>query len=184
MAFCTNCGSETATAFCPNCGTGNNLVENANVATSLDANVISSAQPVANVTPPAGIKAPKNKVLLIAIPLAIIGAIMIAVFLAAPKNPFPNALDACGISEDDSYIYLGDEGKTLLMNGDGKETYGADSTDVWCVLEALNVPESTVAQMEKTSSLMGVVSDSWDGITADWTYHPDDGFDVVLKFEN
>lgn len=183
MAFCTNCGTESNSAFCPNCGNGNSLVDAQSNADNPALKIVSTTNTGLSGASPLGARKPINKFVFIAIPLVLVAAIALIFVLSAPKNPFPKALEACGISEDESYIYLGDEGKTLLMDGEGESSAGANSADVWCVLQELNVPESTVAQMEKTSSLMGVVSDSWDGISADWTYHPDNGFDVVLKFE-
>ena len=179
MAFCTNCGQESATAFCSNCG---NKISSE---VSSQETVSVSVKPVFDqkIAAPAP-AASQKKALYIAIPIAIAAVVILLVVLAAPRNPFPSALDACGISDGNSYIYIGDNGKTLLMDGEGEASAGAPSADVWCVLQELNVPDSTVARMEKTSSLMGVVSDSWDGISADWSYHPDNGFDVVLKFEN
>jgi hypothetical protein len=183
MAFCTNCGHESETTFCSNCGT--KISTTNSVPNSSQDSVLVSVNPLGEqqVSAPAS-AASQKKALYIAIPVAIAAIVILLVVLAAPKNPFPSAIDACGISDGDTYIYIGDNGKTLLMDGEGETSAGATSSDVWCVLQELNVPESTVAQMEKTSSLMGVVSDSWDGISADWSYHPDNGFDVVLKFEN
>lgn len=179
MAFCTNCGQESETAFCSNCG----KKISADVSSQEAVNV--SVHPVSehSIAVPAA-AASQKKALYIAISVAIAAVVILLVVLAAPKNPFPSAIDACGISDADSYIYIGDNGKTLLMDGEGDDSAGAPSADVWCVLQELNVPESTISQMERTTSLMGVVSDSWDGISADWSYHPDNGFDVVLKFEN
>lgn len=183
MAFCTNCGQESETSFCSNCGT--KISTTASSSEQNQDSVLVSVSPVGQqqISVPVS-AASQKKALYIAIPIAIAAVVILLVVLAAPKNPFPSALDACGISDGDSYIYIGDNGKTLLMDGEGETSVGAPTTDVWCVLQELNVPESTVARMEKTSSLMGVVSDDWDGISAEWSYHPDNGFDVVLKFEN
>lgn len=183
MAFCTNCGQESSTAFCSHCGTKISDQSAQAPSSQEPVNVTVNANSSPQISLPVG-AASQKKALYIAVPVAIVAVIILIFVLAAPKNPFPSALDACGISDDDSYIYIGDSGKSLLMDGEGETSYGAPSSDVWCVLEALDVPESTVAQMEKTSSLMGVVSDSWDGISAEWTYHPDNGFDVVLTFDN
>lgn len=179
MAFCTNCGQESEAAFCSNCGKEISSSVSSQAAVSVSVTPM-SAQTIS--APAAAVS--QKKALYIAIPVAIVAVVILLFVLAAPKNPFPSAIDACGVSDGNSYIYIGDNGKTLLMDGEGEESAGAPSADVWCVLQELNVPDSTVARMEKTSSLMGVVSDSWDGISADWSYHPDNGFDVVLKFEN
>lgn len=178
MAFCTNCGQESETAFCSNCGTKIST----DASSQADMNVSVNPVPQQPISVSQAAKSQKRSIY-IAVAVAIVAVVILLLAFATPKNPFPSALDACGISEEDSYIYIGDNGKSLLMDGEGETSAGASSADVWCVLEALDVPESTVAQMEKTSSLMGVVSDSWDGISAEWTYHPDNGFDIVLEFE-
>lgn len=49
-----------------------------------------------------------------------------------------------------------------------------------CVLEALDAPEYVNEQMGSTRPLDGRQSTSWDGYTAEWTYHPDDGLDVLF----
>jgi hypothetical protein len=35
--------------------------------------------------------------------------------------------------------------------------------------------------MENTSSLKGVQDADWDGLHAEWSYHPDNGFDVSIS---
>jgi hypothetical protein len=182
MAFCTNCGNQSDTNFCPHCGTNNNTEKplpgtNSSAIVSPDENV--NSVPISEAP---GKKNNLQLILVIGMPAAVI-VIVLAFLLFGPKtSPFPAALEACVIF-DDEYIYVADDGNTLLMDGEGEETWGASSSDIWCVLDELNVPDSVVAKMEGTNSLQGVVSDSWDGIEAEWTYHPDDGFDVVLTLE-
>jgi hypothetical protein len=36
-------------------------------------------------------------------------------------------------------------------------------------------------QMKKTRALDGTQSASWDAIEATWSYHPDNGFDIILE---
>lgn len=183
MAFCTNCGQESNTAFCSNCGTGIGSASSAESTPQVDLSIqpISEKAPLTN-TPKPQVTAQKLA-LFVGLPLAAIALVVVFFVVSAASSPFPEAIKTCGIAEDDSYIYIADDGDSLLMDGEGDESLGAYSEDIWCVLSALNVPESAVAKMEKTSSLMGVVTDSWDGINAEWTYHPDNGFDIVLKLD-
>ena len=41
-------------------------------------------------------------------------------------------------------------------------------------------PTTVIAQMDSTRALDGTRDATWDGMTATWTYHPDDGLDVIL----
>lgn len=92
-------------------------------------------------------------------------------------------MEACGIVPENTYFTLGDGDKSLIIDGDGDEDYGAPLTDTVCVLDALDVTDAVLEKMNSTSALMGVVSASWNGITAEWTYHPDNGFDIILTVE-
>ena len=182
MAFCTNCGKQADTAFCPHCGTNNSSESNVSAA---NAPAVASPDITINSVSAQQAKGKKNNLVLIlalGIPGAFVAIILIFFFFGPKGSPFPAALEACGIY-DDEYIYVADDGNTLLMDGDGEESWGEDTSDISCVLNELDVPDSVVAKMDGTNSLQGVVSDSWDGIEAEWTYHPDDGFDVVLTLE-
>lgn len=49
-----------------------------------------------------------------------------------------------------------------------------------CMLDQLNAPTYVVDQMLETRSLDGRQSTSWgEGVTAEWSYHPDNGLDVL-----
>lgn len=184
MAFCTNCGQESDTAFCAHCGTAISATAT-NRETNDSQTDNATSQPAESEAKVGKSKlSPKKLALFIGIPVVVLIVIITVVLSTAKKNPFPEALSACDIVDDEaeSYIYTADDGESLLMDGEGEETWGAPSSDIWCVLDELNVPESTVSKMENTSSMMGVVSDEWDGISAEWTYHPDDGFDLVLEY--
>jgi hypothetical protein len=87
------------------------------------------------------------------------------------------AADRCrvgGVGDDGSSLELDMEGDDL---GSGDLTY----TEVACVLNDLDVPDSVVSKMDSTRSLDGRVTEDWNGIEATWTYHPDDGLDVILE---
>lgn len=77
---------------------------------------------------------------------------------------------------------LGDSGSTLIldMRGDD-EAAGLRIASVSCALYGLEVSDAIIARMESTTSLQGVQRGSWgDGIHARWTYHPDNGLDIIL----
>jgi hypothetical protein len=52
---------------------------------------------------------------------------------------------------------------------------------VTCVIKALDTPAFVVAEMDKTRALDGRQSQSWGSFEASWTYHPDDGLDIIVR---
>jgi len=76
---------------------------------------------------------------------------------------------------------VSDEGKSITIDGYGEDDYsGADLYDTVCVLDAIKTPEYVISNMETTNSLMGRQSATFDGIDISWSYHPDNGLDIVV----
>jgi hypothetical protein len=76
---------------------------------------------------------------------------------------------------------VGDDGATLTLDGKGaEESTGLDITQIACVLFALKTPDAVVAQIDGTRSLDGRQSATWGDVSASWTYHPDNGLDMIL----
>ena len=98
----------------------------------------------------------------------------------APSAALTEAVSSCGVG-DTIGIELGDEGQSLTMDSEGKETYGADFADITCVLEAIGVPDSVSSRMNATRSLDGRLTAEWDEFAASWSYHPDSGMNVVIE---
>jgi hypothetical protein len=93
---------------------------------------------------------------------------------------FQDAKNACGASE--AGLQVTDGGTTLIFDGYGSEDYaGAQSTVLSCVLLQLHTPDAVISHMSSTSALNGRQEDSWEGFTASWTYHPDNGLDVIIR---
>lgn len=173
--YCTNCGSETTGAFCTSCGT--------KVSDTSASGAVETGGAVAEPTesPMAAEKSTKKKLTFLFLGVGLVAIVAIAAFSAAAnKSPFPAALKACEITAEDPFFSLGDGDKSLSIDGDGDSDLGAPTSDIGCVLAELNVSDAVLEQMSNTSALMGVVSGSWDKITAEWTYHPDNGFDIIL----
>jgi hypothetical protein len=81
---------------------------------------------------------------------------------------------------------VGDDGSSLELDMEGDD-YGSGElsfTNVACALEELDIPDSVMSKMDSTRSLDGRVTEDWDGIEATWTYHPDDGLDVILELQD
>ncbi|BDQ00958.1 hypothetical protein AKACHI_12940 [Aquiluna sp. KACHI24] len=82
-----------------------------------------------------------------------------------------------------SRAYLQDGGKTLQLDGYGLGWSSIDLTDRdWsCVVRALNIPGSVQNKIGQTRALDGMVSATFGGIEAFWTYHPDNGLDITFS---
>lgn len=75
-----------------------------------------------------------------------------------------------------------DDGDTLILDTKGKEdSDGLSTEDVACVLNSLDVPDAVLQHIDTTRALDGQQTDSWSGVDARWTYHPDDGLDITLR---
>jgi hypothetical protein len=80
---------------------------------------------------------------------------------------------------------LADNDHTLIvdMAGDDPGTGTATIDDILCVLAELDAPQAILAQMEATRALDGMQSATWSTYNAKWTYHPNDGLDLIITTE-
>lgn len=80
---------------------------------------------------------------------------------------------------------LMDDGASLMLDGEGEDDLvsaaGKLSIDqLGCALIELETPESTITKMSQTRALDGMQSDADENFEYTWTYHPDDGLDVII----
>lgn len=121
--------------------------------------------------------------------IALLGAFLLLVSVTGCGSPTPppfllfeKAYDTCGTP---SGITVSDGGTTITIDGNGEyQTYGADIYDIACVLSEVNTPSYITSSMDTTNSLMGRQTASFDGIDVSWSYHPDNGLDIVLHKNN
>ena len=130
---------------------------------------------------------PRGRWAAIAIPLGVAAVALLAgppIIRAAQDAMTPRlekAADACNLM---TLLIVGDEGKTLTLTTAGKSGKSASYTDikdVACVLTELEVPSYVISHIDSTRALDGQQTDEWDGISARWTYHPEDGLHLVLR---
>jgi hypothetical protein len=103
--------------------------------------------------------------------------------ISLDSTRFELAYEACGgATALEPYLQVADEGTSIVIDGPSDESAGLTDaiTGTFCVLEELEVPTFVTTQIENTTSLMGRQEASWDGIEASWSYHPDNGLDLVL----
>lgn len=91
----------------------------------------------------------------------------------------PDAVKSCGLTAS----IVQDGGTSAFLDNEGDD-YGSGDlsvSDLVCVLTALDTPDAVINHMSNTRSLDGTQSDTWNDFSATWTYHPDDGLDVIIK---
>ncbi|WP_432899596.1 hypothetical protein ACQP1S_24395 [Micromonospora matsumotoense] len=94
------------------------------------------------------------------------------------KSKLVLATDKCSVASVDARI--GDGGNSLTLNGGGKEDSGLAYTDIVCILNELGTPDHVLSEMDSTRALDGKQSAQWGEVRASWTYHPDQGLDLIL----
>jgi hypothetical protein len=99
------------------------------------------------------------------------------------KSLFAEAKKKCGSSLA-SDAELGDEGRTLTLHGDGKESSGLSYVALECYWSELGLPDSAKAEFGATRALDGRLTGEWGDIHASWSYHPNSGLQMVLTLAN
>lgn len=103
---------------------------------------------------------------------------------AAPEESGPSlagAVEICGLSDS----ALMDEGASLMLDGRGEDDRAStpgklDVEELACALVALEVSEATISKMSSTRALDGMQSASDKNFEYTWTYHPDNGLDIIV----
>ena len=123
------------------------------------------------------------------IPIVVISTAVIAVVVAAATagrdivgtpvpstTPLQAAHDHCMVGD------VVDSGHTLVidMRGEDLGSGSLSASEVGCLLDYLDTPDSVTTQMNSTRALDGMRDASWAGLNATWTYHPDDGLDIII----
>ena len=90
------------------------------------------------------------------------------------------SLEDADEAADSPYVDLEDDGASLFIDSEGEDAIGASIDDAVLALMALDVPDSVLNRMENTRALDGTQEATWGDFTAIWTYHPDDGLDIVI----
>lgn len=179
-SFCRNCGQALAAgdAFCPKCGTPRGVAG-------------ATPQPVAapvNTAASQPVKAKKKKTLAIIVAvLALVAIVVGAVAVnAKPKAPdFQAPYDEyCSspwakVASDGSYLAIDTNPSDTES---GKYTYLLDANQaIEDINKALGFKESLLEEMNHTNSLMGVRTETDNGVKVTWRYHPDNGLEVTYS---
>lgn len=87
------------------------------------------------------------------------------------------AFNACKSEDDAHTMQLGDGGRTIIVDTRNEYT---STQGVECVWSELKTPQSIVANVGATTAMMGEQSAQSDGISYRWSYHPDNGLNMVI----
>lgn len=92
------------------------------------------------------------------------------------------AVETCSVTESKG-ITIMDGGASIEMQTSGKKTWtgGAPFSDIECVLDELQAPQSIQARMGTTRALDGRQTGNWAGYAISWGYHPDNGLNVIVE---
>jgi len=124
---------------------------------------------------------PRRGALIVIGAMAAIGIVAVMVVQSNKPSVFESAVADCEL-EGDSGARIADDGRSLIIDNQGEDlTAGLDIFGLLCIIDALETPESVSEQMMQTTSLQGRQSASWGGLEASWTYHPDNGLDIIVS---
>ncbi len=99
---------------------------------------------------------------------------------AAKSDLFADAARRCGAT---GVVEIEDDGRTMIVDGEGEDFGSGDVTftEIDCLIDAVGAPAAVKELMYQTRSLDGRQSGDWDDVTASWSYHPDDGLDIIFE---
>lgn len=111
--------------------------------------------------------------------LAGIITLIVAIWLTVGGVDLDKVESACEVGEAPEIVRVGDDGDSLTVGSIGQSSYVDAASN--CVLAELNAPDSVMAKVLETNANQGRQSDSWDGVEVSWTYHPDDGLQLIVE---
>jgi hypothetical protein len=124
--------------------------------------------------------------------IVVLAALVVAALLVFPRFSRParalglppaqtalrSAYIACGKVGD-----LTDDDRTLFLDMRGEKAGSGDlsAVQIDCYFQELKMPDYIIREMGQTTALNGRQSDTWSDFSASWTYHPDNGLDVLIR---
>lgn len=176
MKICVKCGTsfEEGQEFCPKCGNESSITAN---------NIFASE----NGKSDKNIKENKKRVIklisIIAVIVVIVVSIVIALKVITPAKKGETAKDKLkSVSEKcvAKGTMLSSDGMSLFI--DAEDSLDSDALeDIHTVLEELEIPDVVMREMETTTALMGRRVETCGDYEISWTFHPDNGLDVLVK---
>jgi len=102
--------------------------------------------------------------------------------IAAAKAKYltEKAFYLCRLNKNVLGVVLSDKGKTLELNGVSK--YLVSDAQFACVTSALGMPSSVKSKLRMTRALDGIQNAKFGKLSADWSFHPDDGLSITFTY--
>ncbi|KQY56711.1 hypothetical protein [Nocardioides sp. Root140] len=97
--------------------------------------------------------------------------------VAATQTDLESAYEACSNADESETLTLADEGMSLIVATESE--YGPVA-GLACILLELDTSEAVVASMDSTTAMMGVQEADDGSIHYQWSYHPDNGINMVI----
>lgn len=67
---------------------------------------------------------------------------------------------------------------------DSKNQYDYEgAVDAITIMTKLGLPDSLLTEMTNTTALMGMQTRTYDNIEVSWSYHPDNGLDIIFRIQ-
>lgn len=114
----------------------------------------------------------------LALVLAVGGVMCLSYLRTVASDKLAHSLDACSVNSP--YARLASDNTTLTLVAYGEGANGLSQTDFRCILDQIDTPSSVRERMLITRAVDGTQDDVWGTYRATWTYHPEDGLNVVL----
>lgn len=99
-----------------------------------------------------------------------------AVSPSPTSTPIRDAYFGCG-----QVGAVSDRDRTIVLDTQGTGLSQASISDVNCILQHLGAPGSIIETMKRTRAIDGRQRGQWGTFDASWTYHPDQGLDVIIQ---
>lgn len=116
---------------------------------------------------------------LVAIVLVLGAAVALYYLRFAGAQNFSSALDTCHASG--SYVRLAADKSSLTLQAESESGRDLSAPVFLCVLDELDAPASMHQRMLLTRAIDGTQEEQWGLYRATWTYHPDQGLNVVIS---
>ena len=116
---------------------------------------------------------------LVAIVLVLGAAVALYYLRFAGAQNLSSALDTCHASG--SYVRLAADKSSLTLQAENESGRGLSAPVFRCVLDELDAPASMHQRMLLTRAIDGTQEEQWGLYRATWTYHPDQGLNVVIS---
>ena len=183
LISCPECGKEISdkAAACPNCGCPVEAAQSVREVSEQETALhrIEDQERVA-----------KRKKALVIGGVVLFFAILFAVAAVSgvvSRSPKHDLNNLTGIIKGGDTCVIAEDGKSMKVdtnpdNIDGK-SYGSVLVDIESINEQLDLPSSLIDKMMGTRALDGRQEETHGKVTVSWTYHPDNGLEVLYELK-